>query len=275
MGIDIAWDRPSVADIKATGAKFVARYFSNDPTKDLTAGEVQQYTAAGLGIVVVFESSAGRALQGHQAGAIDASDALNERAAVGLPVGQPIYFAVDTDATWAQVQDYADGWATIIPKSMTGPYGGIQVVDGAHAAGFAYGWQTTAWSGGQWSQWANIRQTGGVVLAGNADVDESETPDFGQFPRPEVAEVVTQQDIDAIAAKVLGGMPAVISGTMQSTPVRDGLAFADMWWAEHILAGTSAPSMSPVQAGLVSQIHQLIVQLNQTPKPADAGSAPA
>lgn len=196
MGIDIAWARPTVADIQKTGAHWVARYFSQDPTKDLTAGEVKAYTAAGLAIVTVYETTTGRALQGRPAGIYDAQQAQQERAAVGLPNTAPIHWAVDTDTDYASVKAYADGWASVIPKSLSGPYGGFKVVDAARHDGWAYGWQTTAWSGGQWSPLATIKQVGGTVLSGGADVDYAEVPDFGQYPRPE--EVVTPQDIQAI-----------------------------------------------------------------------------
>jgi hypothetical protein len=195
-GIDIAWDRPTVDQIKATGATWVARYFSNDVTKNLTATEVAIYTAATLGIVTVWEATATRALQGFQAGVDDAKAARAQRAAVGLPADDPIYWAVDTDTDYASVKPYADGWASVIPKSQSGPYGGFKVVDAARRDGWAYGWQTTAWSGhdvnGQWvTDWsplATIRQTGGTTLAGGADYDTAEVPDFGQYPRPSTPE---------------------------------------------------------------------------------------
>lgn len=209
LGIDIAWARPGVDGIKATGAKWVARYFSNDPTKDLTAGEVSQYLAAGLGIVTVFETTTGRALQGRIAGVDDAHSAVNERAAVGLPSTAPIYWSVDTDTDYASVKAYADGWASVIPKSMSGPYGGYKVVEGAHYDGWTYGWQTTAWSGGQWSQWASIKQTGGTVLSGGADIDYAEVPDFGQYPRPETDMPLTAADVNLILETRMPAFAAV------------------------------------------------------------------
>jgi hypothetical protein len=200
LGIDIAWDRPTVAQIQATGAHWVARYFSQDPTKDITAGEVQQYSAANLGIVTVYETTTGRALQGFNAGQQDAHAAINERAAVGLPQTHPIYFAVDTDTDWASVKSYFDGVTSVLPKDLTGIYGGFKVVEGAHSYGLKYGWQTIAWSGGLWSQWASIKQTGGTVLSGGADIDFAEVPDFGQFPSPEVDMPLTDADVQKIWA---------------------------------------------------------------------------
>lgn len=200
MGIDIAWARPSIADIQKTGAHWVARYFSQDPTKDITAGEVSQYQKAGLGIVTVYETTTGRALQGRAAGVTDAHAAMNERGSVGLPNTAPIHFAVDMDADWAQVKNYFDGICSVMPKEQVGSYGGYKIAEGSHYYGLKYIWQADAWSGGQWSTWATIKQTGGTVLSGGADIDYAESPDFGQYPRPE--EVVTPQDIDAIALAV-------------------------------------------------------------------------
>jgi hypothetical protein len=267
MGIDIAWDKPSVAEIQATGAHFVARYFSHDPTKDLTSGEVTAYEAAGLGIVTVFESTAGRALQGFQAGSEDAHSAVDERQAVGLPASAPIYWAVDTDTTYAAVKAYADGWASVIPKGQSGPYGGFAVVDAARKDGWAYGWQTVAWSNGQWSPLATIKQTGGTVLSGGADIDYAEVPDFGQYPRPE--EIVTPQDKADIINGVLKGIPAVI----ESQPVRDALAGAELWWLDHVLNGTTTPGMDAAQVALIDDMHKALVALNSISKPAPAPAA--
>lgn len=183
-GVDIAWARPTVAQIKATGAHWVARYFSNDPSKNLHANEVAGYPAAGLGIVVVWETTTGRAQAGHAAGVADGQAAETQRKAVGLPSDMVLHFAVDEDTSWASVAPYFAGVATVIGQHRTGVYGGYTVIEGAAAAGYRYLWQTTAWSAGRWSSHATIRQTGGTTLAGGADWDTATMPDFGQYPRP-------------------------------------------------------------------------------------------
>jgi Domain of unknown function (DUF1906) len=197
-GIDIAWDRPTIAAIKATGAHWVARYFSPDATKNLTAAEVHDYPAAGLAIVTVFESSAGRATAGFAAGAADARLAEQQRAAVGLPASHIHHFAVDEDTSWASVQAYFDGAASVVGLARIGAYGGLAVIEGAAAHGLRYLWQTVAWSGGVWSPHATIRQPGGTLMAGAADIDDAEVPDFGQTPRPETNMPLTPADIQAI-----------------------------------------------------------------------------
>lgn len=184
LGMDIAWSRPTVAVILATGARWVARYFSTDASKNLTASEVHDYPAAGLSVVTVWETTTGRATQGRAAGVADAQAAEAQRRAVGLPDTHVHHFAVDEDTSWASVQPYFDGVISWLGLGRTGLYGGFPVVEGAAAHGIRFLWQTTAWSGGRWSAHATIRQTGGTLLAGAADVDYAEVLDFGQFPRP-------------------------------------------------------------------------------------------
>jgi hypothetical protein len=219
-GVDIAWARPTVAAILATGAHWVARYLSTDSSKNLTAAEVREYAAAGLGTVVVWETTAGRATAGYAAGAADARAADAQRKGDGLPAGMPIHFAVDEDTNWASVAQYFAGAASVLGQARVGVYGGMAVIDGAYAAGFRLLWQTTAWSGGRWSSHATIRQTGGTVLGGSADVDVAEATDFGEYPRPTITtptpptppeDIVTPQDKKDIAALVLAELPAALA----------------------------------------------------------------
>lgn len=214
-GIDIAWARPTIAQIKGTGATWVARYFSPDITKNLTPSEVTSYTAAGLGIVTVWESTATRALQGFAAGVDDAKAARAQRASVGLPADMPIHFATDTDATWAQVAAYYQGVASVLGLSLVGCYGGLHVIEGAHSYGIRYLWQTVAWSGGLWAPYATIRQPGGMTLNGGADYDMAETPDFGQFPRPTPPKPAPHLLEDDMLAYI----PPIAAGTTVDVPV--------------------------------------------------------
>jgi hypothetical protein len=207
-GIDIAWARPTVAQIKATGAKWVARYFSNDPTKNLTAEEVTAYAAAGIGTVSVWETTTGRATAGYAAGQADARAADAQRAADGLPADMVIHFAVDQDTTWASVAAYFAGAASVLGQARVGVYGGYAVIEGAHAAGYRWLWQTLAWSGGRWSAHATIRQTGGTVLGGNADIDEATVADFGEYPRPTPSTPTPPPSAAALLESTMGQITA-------------------------------------------------------------------
>lgn len=244
-GIDIAWDRPSIAQIKATGATWVARYFSPDPTKNLTAAEVRDYTAAGLDVVTVWEGSATRALDGRAAGVADAHAAEQQRIAVGLPADHVHHFAVDTDTTWSAVAPYFDGVMSVIGEARTGTYGGLRVVQGAHAAGIRYLWQTVAWSGGVWAPYATIRQPIGTTLGGQADYDTAEVVDFGQYPRPNPQPAPTpatpQEDDMAFEKTVAAGFGAdakgaitdASKGTVVALPPRNGT----YWGAVYVSFG--------------------------------------
>lgn len=211
MGLDIAWDRPSNADILGTGAHFVARYLSPDSTKNLNAAEVQGYPPDGISIVVVWESTAQRMLDGNAAGVADAQAAEAQRQAVGLPNDMPIYFACDFDAQGTQfhaINDYMRGVNSVIGLDRSGFYGGYYEVENVAAspATATFFWQADAWSDGKWSDHANIRQDGGTVLAGGADVDHETTLDYGQYPRPVAASITTEVDLTDEQNAILWGL---------------------------------------------------------------------
>ena len=66
----------------------------------------------------------------------------------------------------------------------TGAYGGIYVISSLFNAGkIKYGWQTYAWSDGQWDGRAQVRQVenGMTIAGGSCDVDEAIAADFGQW----------------------------------------------------------------------------------------------
>ena len=188
FGVDYAWGRPGVKALEAAGVAFACRYLSHDTTgKNLTHGEAVELSNAGIAVVVVWETTADRALSGHAAGVQDARDALAEAAACGMPGDRPIYFAVDFDATHGQqtaINAYLDGAASVLGTGRVGIYGGYwpvkRALDGGHCQ---WAWQTYAWSGGQWDpraqlqQYSNDHVIGGVGL----DFDRNKASDFGQW----------------------------------------------------------------------------------------------
>src|SRR5512146_1016387 len=96
-GIDYAFGaHPAPAAIRAAGFGFVARYCSASPANDsngknLLPGELAALRAAGLSVVLVAESAAGRMLGGAPAGTADAQHAQAVTAALGMP-SAPVYF---------------------------------------------------------------------------------------------------------------------------------------------------------------------------------------
>lgn len=190
FGIDYAWSKPSVEAMTAAGVKFIARYLSNDPSKDLTRAEATAANAADIWCVVVWETTANRALAGRQAGRDDALTALHKASALGMPDDRPIYFAVDFDASPADypaIREYFIGAASPeggLGKDRVGMYGGINPIKWAFDNKLiTWGWQTYAWSGGLWDSRAHIQQYKNGVKLGGADVDYDRAmyDDYGQW----------------------------------------------------------------------------------------------
>jgi hypothetical protein len=189
--IDYSYARFSPAEIKAAGLAGVIRYVSSGrPQVSATRAEVDGIRAAGLAFCAVWERDPSRALLGRAAGLLDGADAYAYCAGLGATITDPVYFAVDFDATPAQmpaVAAYVEGAASVLGWNRVGVYGGLPVLaylrDRTPLALF---WQTIAWSGGQVAPYANLLQY--VIedrLNGKAvDLDRSLTVNYGQWGVP-------------------------------------------------------------------------------------------
>lgn len=151
---DYSFDHPNPKALKDAGFTAVMRYISNGSKKDLTHSEAHELHVAGLGIGLVFESTAGRAGEGADAGREDVKAAEDAANKLGYPKTLPIFFAVDSDLTAEKVTPYFNA----IKKDCTRPvgsYGGFKIAD----AGLTrWIWQTAAWSGGRVSDKAHLFQ---------------------------------------------------------------------------------------------------------------------
>ena len=188
-GVDYSFARPSPGGLHAEGYTFAARYFSHDASKDVSKAEADALWAAKVDIVSNWEATAQGALNGHAQGVADAQAAQAQATAAGAPAGRPIYFSVDFDATPGQqaaLNAYFDGVASVIGVARAGAYGGYYVVQRLFDAGkIKWGWQTYAWSGGQWEARAQLRQVqNGITAAGDGaccDKDQAVAADYGQW----------------------------------------------------------------------------------------------
>ena len=198
QGVDFAWGGPTVKAMQGAGKQVAASYLSWDSSKDWQVSQLHAYRYACIRAVPVWESTGNRALSGFTAGAADARQANSDARSLGFPVGQPLYFAVDFDETPAQaaaVAKYFQGVASVIGLKRTGAYGGYWVISRLfNAKLITYGWQTYAWSGGQWDSRAQLRQYDNNVLVGGRDVDldVTESYHFGQWPAATTAPVYTR-----------------------------------------------------------------------------------
>ena len=211
--VDFSFARPGGAAIKAAGFGGMMRYvpYAGDGGKGLTTAEVADYHENGLGIGLVFESTAGRMFDGCLAGEYDAHIANYGALSVGFPDTRPIYFACDTDVTPEQltyVKDYMRGVASVFPLNRIGVYGEYDVIEFCHANGLAaWFWQSLAWSGGRLHPYRHIYQSlnGQFVNGGEVDFNEAYGEDQGLW-KPEGASDMTPEEVTAIAEKVCGGL---------------------------------------------------------------------
>lgn len=190
-GIDYSYGSGLTANsMKGAGKHFAARYLAYLPnSKCITRAEASNLLKAGVSVVLVWETVADRVLSGSGGGAADAREADRQAKALGM-AGIPIYFACDIDSTPGQqgaINAYLDGCASVIGRGRVGLYGGYWPVKRAFDAGkIHYGWQTYAWSGGNWDRRAQLQQYRNDVMLGPAhvDLDRSMATDYGQWPRP-------------------------------------------------------------------------------------------
>jgi Domain of unknown function (DUF1906) len=90
--------------ISAAGYDFVARYLSRSSWKLITADEAGKLSAAGLAIVLVYEDGPTSADYFSNArGQVDSARAAQQASLLGAPEGTTIYFAVDYDASDADL----------------------------------------------------------------------------------------------------------------------------------------------------------------------------
>lgn len=203
--LDIAWAKPTAAQIRAAGASGVIGYLSHDTTKNLTASQVSSYVLDGVRVGTVWETTAGRALAGYAAGQSDAREAESQRKVIGLPPTSLHRFAVDTDTTWASVAPYFEGCASVLGKGRTAAYGGYKVTTGAYGYGLRRNWQTIAWSGGRLDPNAALYQNGRTALGGDADINTVLAADWGQYPSTggnDVSTPIADADISKIVKAV-------------------------------------------------------------------------
>jgi len=197
QGVDLATDAGHVAHhIKSNGLDFVARYYRKPDSRwpTLSANEAKVLSALGLNVVAVWEShSQHRDYFTYGRGYWDAVSAYRQAKAVGQPAGSAIYFAVDFDATGADmdpIDQYFRGITAGLAASnggtseyKVGVYGSGAVCDSVKRTGLAqYAWlsNSTAWAGRSFAGW-NIRQGRPYANLGfNHDSNEARD-DYGGF----------------------------------------------------------------------------------------------
>ncbi len=160
-GFDFSFTKPEPGAMGRAGYTFAIGYVSPNPAKNVSAELLAAYRNSGILVGLVWESTAGRALEGQAAGVADGQAAEDQANAVGYPVDAVLFFAVDQDTTAADypaIQAYAESFNAVTRRPV-GIYGEADVIDHFVTPGkppVQYGWQTLAWSKGRVSEKADL-----------------------------------------------------------------------------------------------------------------------
>jgi hypothetical protein len=173
IGFDYT-ERIAPAALKSAGCSVVFRYLSQPGwSKNITRAEADELLAAGLPIVLNYETSGTFMLGGYSAGQSAARSARAQANALGAPTNTRIYYSADFNATADQIPtilEFDRGAASVDGNAEVGGYGGLKVALAEDATGFST-WQTIAWSDGQWDARSLARQTGVQQTVGGVVVD--------------------------------------------------------------------------------------------------------
>lgn len=209
------------------GVHFIVRYLSHDPAKNLTFSEATAANVAGIWCAVVWESTAQRPLSGFSGGKADATEALRLARDLGMPEDRPVYFAADWDASAGQqgaINTYLDGAASVLGRNRVGIYGGYNVIKRTFDAGTAvWGWQTYAWSGGQWDTRAQIQQykNGQSLGGGTVDYCRAMVNDYGQWMIGESPVALSDADIARLLKELVPAIAKAVAKTDGLYPAPD------------------------------------------------------
>lgn len=192
-GVDAAFDlSPYINGLRDAGIGFCARYYSYNPAKDLTVLEANALGANGFRIVTVFESAGDHYQYFTEAqGTKDAQQALARADACGQPKGTAIYFAVDFDATTAEVEDGITSYFTAAKAGLGGNYsmgvygsgGVLAALRDAGLVSFLWLAQSRGWRGTAGFTGEHIHQGNATneIIGMAVDTDESLVDDFGSW----------------------------------------------------------------------------------------------
>lgn len=138
------------------------RYLSGNSAKDLSKAEIARLHKGGLWVLPVFERKAGEALGGMAAGGSMRAAAEGQAKQLDIPVEDAVVYAVDQAVTTtAQREALVECFEALNEDNEypVGVYGSADVLDllGDKKLATAF-WQTTAWSGGRVSKYAQILQ---------------------------------------------------------------------------------------------------------------------
>lgn len=205
--VDYSFSRPPLQTVKDHGYVGIARYLAPLPNrKVIRKPEVEEAHRLGLGVLLVWETTADRARAGAAAGRRDRAAAEAMAEDLGLPKTRPVFYAVDFDAQGAEILPYFQAIAEDATHPV-GIYGGFKPVEAVAAARLAsFFWQTKAWSRGRVSRHTQLLQLIGNTTIPQTDVNDILAPDWGGWfpgtPAPVPAPTPTEDDVLTLLAHI-------------------------------------------------------------------------
>lgn len=189
----IALDYTSRIDpnaIKAAGATVVCRYIAPQAWKVIHQAEYNELKAAGIQVILNWESSANDWSGGSGAGTSHGNQASAMADALGYPKGSVIIGSCDFDANAVSVEPYAQAFKVALEAHgfKAGVYAPYNVLSMCQNHGYAFYWQTmsTGWANNSRQHpAANLWQKGHKTVGGqdcdwsqiiNVNVGPSVTP---------------------------------------------------------------------------------------------------
>lgn len=180
QGVD-AFTLPAGATIAAGGYKFASCYLANPDIpkqvpKILTPSKRDDLAAAGLGLMLNWEGSAGDPLQGRSLGQWHGAYAERLANSLQAPVDLHIVISCDVNispANWAACDAYWSGFAGETQRPL-GAYVESDYMEHLDAEGLAslFWWPAAAsWSNGRISSLSHVQQLLGYVLGGTCDAN--------------------------------------------------------------------------------------------------------
>lgn len=228
--IDYSWWRPALADLKAAGIVSVCRYLAPLPNgKVIDKAEYGALRAAGIGVVLNWESSGTSYTGGYAAGKAEGAEARRQARALGHPDSRPIIQSVDIGVEPSQALiDYQRGFNDGGGCGRQGFYGDGACADMLFGAGLiSVYWQANArgWPGSSVDdpRAALVQRTShsfAHLPANQYDESDIKLPDYGQQPAPVKAPVVPPAPRPTSAViRALQALAALLAAVTR-TPLR-------------------------------------------------------
>ena len=246
LAIDYAWQHPDPAAIRAAGYTAVLRYLSNDPTKDVSAAEASQLGAAGLGVGIIWETTAQAALGSTVAGQQDGATVRSRLKALHAPTGMP---ALANLGDWT-VQQSQVGAITAYYTAFRDALGDYRAGAGGYGPGglidvLARTWPDDIW----WQNAIDALGVSGSIVSGHASIY--------QRVRPTRALTAAAGSYDE---NVYGfGPRPLISWWQPGAAAPPPPPVTTDWWQKMqvIRKGDTGPAVRTAQGLLVARYYQL------------------